>query len=620
MNLYYLDVNNSIKLDGNTGLLDTCKRKMASLLGQRNYNVFDVFNKAVTSSTNLKNRDIVAIRQAVTKKLGITCKKTERAFHQLFFSGKKDKQKIIHGLSSLCMDTKLSKKLEELQKRLTENTDAKKNLSKLLEETNLKVKMKVVQLDPTRIDKHFEDYQFLFKTRLIYSILGFKNSTVAGQWEHGVLERTDQNGKGSLFIKKQGQWASVKSIREEFNWDKNEGMIATKGNSNERWNYFNEGLVPIDRFFHHEAADQANYPAENAQLHPVTKLSSNEMTKLLAHAKKFKGFNTHLNPRKEKEPLNCVIQFITNPRPDFKHEALQNLNGQIPVHCGIRIVTQDGSVYSTGFGSTLHEDKYNAGGTKYLGTINGQPTILDYEEFRTHQGRVVTSLPVNEKQAKAILDHLNAYRKDSIRFNILKQNCMCLGTNILGLSGVKLNIKVPFNEVIWRALPNVSQLPIVGKPIRSFLKEIKKVKKGMNSKIPQSVKIVFHALSEIVLFVPTKISTLCKNLFILSFGGKIASPVKTNVKLQEFEKEESPLINFNQLVCNLFDDSASDVQHSSVFINWQLKQKSTVVHSYSGQPNIQILPPVSASAKQYSTQRKEEFNRVYERSIPMDEE
>lgn len=619
--LFYLDRNKNVQVDDNSGILSTVQGKVASIFGQRNYNILDVLNRALTSDKKLTDHTIKIICDKTGRKLGLTQEKADQISKLILLSKSKQKcETTLHETSSMCLkDSKMTKSMELLQKHLTPNSEAQKILSSLLEETSLKAKMNGVKLSPELINTYLEDYKFLFKTRLIYSILGYQNSTYSGRKEHSIIERTDERtGKSSLYIKKQGKWTSVKEIRDNFDWDKKEGMLASKDNANERWNYFGEGLVPIDRFYHHEAANQTNYPKDNAKLHPVAKLSKNEMSQLLKHAKKFQGFNNENNPTKESEPLNCVIQMISNPRPLFKHGALQNLNGQIPLHCGIRIITSDGLVYSTGFGSTLAEDKYNTGGSKYLGTINGQPTIMDYEEFRTHDGRVVTTIATTTARAENTLNLLNAYREGSIRFNIFKQNCIRLGMFVLGLNGVTLNIKVALNTVISRIFPSIEQVPIIGAPIKNFLRMTKKVRREIRSEIPQIVKDTFQALQSMVLFVPTKISTLLKNLFILSFGGRIGSPIRKNEKLEDFEKDDKALTNFDELVSNLFDDTASDVQHSSVFVNWQLKQKSTVVHKYSGQPNMNILPPVRRADVKYSDTRKAQFAEIYKASTPID--
>jgi len=72
---------------------------------------------------------------------------------------------------------------------------------------------------------------------------------------------------------------------------------------------------------------------------------------------------------------------------------------------------------------------------KFLGSINGQPTNIDYEEFKVHSGRIKASIKITQEDAQYILRRLNYYRKYSIRFNMLKQNCMKLATHVLALLG-----------------------------------------------------------------------------------------------------------------------------------------------------------------------------------------
>jgi hypothetical protein len=527
----------------------------------------------------------------------------------------------VHALTKDYATPKNLKSLLKLKEHFGKDTSViKTTLSSIIDEASLKSKCKSLNLDVRLVDDYYEDIQFLFKTRLIYSIVGMKNTTAAGPTKHDFKEIVNTKGKTDLCIKKEGKWVPIQQIREELVWDSKETALASKSNPNERWNYFDDGLVPIDRFYHHEAAHEENYPLANAQLHPVAQLSQKEMKQLLEHAKNFTGFNTENNPNKTGENLNCVIQVVSHPRPMFEKACLQNLNALAPVHCGIRIVMADGSVYSTGFGSTLEQDTYNEGLRKYLGTINGQPTILDYEEFRPHDGRIVTNIPIGDKRAENILKQLNTYREGTVRFNIIKQNCMRLGTNVMSMAGVDLNIRETFSTVLYRALPNLETIPVIGKPMKSLVGRVKKVSHAISSKMPEPIKKIFNQLNRIVFFVPNKIGTLISNLLVLAMGGLVASPQNAcplvASKQRNLEDLES-LDSFSKLLNNLFDEEASDSQHSSIFINWQLQQASTDVFQYSGQPNMNVVPPQTEEEKQYSEQRKTEFWKIFQNSTPM---
>ncbi|WP_068469518.1 hypothetical protein [Candidatus Protochlamydia phocaeensis] len=614
--LFYVDNKNNVCVDNNKGHLSFLGRVINSLAGKKNYKIYDILKAVSAAPTkNLSESNIELIYKKVGKKLHINAGIVDRLFKCINSAEKKeDYQQILNDLSNECVKNKKQLgKLEEFKKHLDPNSEACHIVDQVIKETQLKAKLLGIKLDTDLAHTCPEDIEFLVKTRLIYSIVGYQNTTESGPVDHELKVSKDAEGHAYLSIKKQGQWVPVKQIKEEFDWDKKEGALASKANPNERWNYFHEGLVPVDRFYHHEVAHQPDYPVQNIHLKPVAKLSEQEMARLLEHAGSFEA--DEQKGREASFPKDAVIQVFSHPRPMSEKGWLKNLNAQVPVHCGIRIITKDGNVYSTGFGSTLTEDKYNTGLNKFLGTINGQPTIMDYEEFRPHEGRITTSIPVSSEQAQNILDQLNGYRENTIRFNILKQNCMKLGTNVLGMAGVNLNLRMPLDAMLYRALPD---LP--GKPIHSLKNRVNKLNAAIDKRVPTAVKKAFDVLGKIVWFVPTKFGALLKNLLALSLGGHIGSPIKRNqadnsVKAELEEKEN--LEGFKRLVGSLFDEEASDIQHSSIFINWQLNQKSTVVHQYTGQPSMSILPPQKEEQQKYSEERKAEFSDIYKYSTPI---
>jgi hypothetical protein len=84
---------------------------------------------------------------------------------------------------------------------------------------------------------------------------------------------------------------------------------------------------------------------------------------------------------------------------------------------------------------------------------------------------------------------------------------------------------------------------------------------------------------------------------------------------EDGQEEAQDLESFDKLVEGMLDESVSTIQHAAVFINWQLKQESTVVHQYSGQPNLQVLPPQTEDQLKYSKERKAEFAQLYRYSV-----
>lgn len=623
--LFYINNQNHIKIDKTNGYFSCINRAVYSLVGFKNYKICDIL-KTASNFQSVKSLDPHQVHYIYAKagqKLQVKAEIINRLFDCIVnFHNNQAYADIFHQLTNDLKDRSQLNNLENFKKHLDPQSEAHQIVSKAIQEAQLKIKLEAIKLDPHLVDEHRDDIEFLIKTRLIYSIIGYQNTTEAGKTDHALKIDYIEDEKLCLWIKKEGQWTPVKKIKEEFTWDKVEGVLANKTNPNERWNYFHEGLVPIDRFCHHEAMDSPNYPQQNIHLKPVAKLSEKEMRVLLNHAMSFGRNKENLNSIQK----DCVIQVFSNPRPISENNWLKNLNAQIPVHCAIRIITKEGDVYSTGFGSTLLEDKYNNKLNKYLGTINGQPTIFDYEEFRPHDGRIVTSIPVSSDQAQEILNNLNIYRERTIRFNIVKQNCMKLGTSILSLAGIDLNIRISSGTMLYRALPDLQLVPLIGKPLSSLVGRVNEVNHTIHSSMPSSMKKAFEALNQIVFFVPNKIGALLKNLLALSLGGHIGSPERKNeteaygkCKMDWHDNEEDmdSLDSFSHLVQNLFDNKVSDIQHSAVFINWQLKKQSTTVHLYSGQPNMNIMPPQTDLEQAQSEKRKEEFKDIFKYSVPV---
>lgn len=609
---FYVNRTGDICEDNSSGPLKGVKHKALAVVKKNNYNIEDVFTTLVEKKdTKVKPEQA----RVIVKQVGAKYKVDEQVLSQFkqavdLPSGSPVSQRSISQIADVvAADPKTKANFQAIGSRMHKGTQAESVVKKIMTLGALKAKLKELDLDPALADKFTEDLSFLFQTRIIYSIIGYQNTTAAGKKEHELKTANDANGNPVLLMKKQGRWVTVKAVREQFGWDNNEKMLVSKDNKNERWNYFHNGLVPVDRFYHHESKDDANYPKQNSQLQPVAQLSTEEMSKLLEHAKTFTNF-TNKSDDKQKN-FNCVVQFVTHPRPMKRGKIYDNLNAQVPVHCGIRLIMPNGKVYSTGFGSTLHEDQWNDGLSKYAATINGQPTIMDYEEFRQHKGRIVTSVPLTEKDAQGILKSLNEARKNSIRFNIVSQNCMKLGVHVLKKAGVDLDIRVPFGTFVKRLLPDAENIPLVGKPYAKVTLLGRKIVQVVDARTPNLVKKIFTSIYSVAIYLPSKAGTLMVNFLVYTLGGHTASPVANPGREQEDLKDVKKLIR------HPFDADASTVEHSSVFVNWQLQQGSTVVHNYKGQPAMNILPSSSEEDKKYSESRVEELKRVYKHSTPV---
>jgi len=449
------------------------------------------------------------------------------------------------------------------------------------------------------VRRHPEEIQFLIQTRLFYTIIGLQKTTVDGPTLNEI--RVSRSG---LSIKKQGAWVPVATIRSALKWNSDLKALESKNNPNERWNYLKYGLAPIDRYYHHEACQQPNYPKQNVRIQPITQLAPEEMKTLLRHANAFDGID-----RGKKR--DCVVQFVTNPRSLSVAPWRQNSCAQAPVHCGIRLIRSDGTIYSTGLGRARNELVFSKGCQNYFTTVNAQPAVGDYEEFCPHEGRIVTSIAIDKNQAEAMLDKLNRYRSSGVRFNIFKQNCMTLGSELLAMAGVSLNIRVPIHVALYRALPDLRTLPVVG-PLFAAIKE--KIVAWLN-KAPRIVTKTMNLIGALPLYIPKKIVLAILNAIVWICGGRNASP-KIASKTEQKRSGDS-MSDFDTLSNSLISDKSILIDHSAVFIQWQLQQKSTAVHAYTGQPNMNVLPPDKPETVEYSQKKIAELEKIYRYSTPV---
>ncbi len=285
------------------------------------------------------------------------------------------------------------------------------------------------------------------------------------------------------------------------------------------------------------------------------------------------------------------------------------------------IILNDGSIYSTGFGSTLDEDRYNSGIWKFLGSINGQPTNIDHEEFKEHSGRIKASIKITQEDAQYILRRLNYYRKCSIRFNMLKQNCMKLATHVLALLGKNINIKVSLGTMLYRCLPDLKDIPLTYNQLSHVHRFTKNCFDSISSQIPKIVKTIFINLGQLLFFIPQKISTILKNILVYTIGGNTGSKeISTFSEDDDFIDEESDLEcdqegvleNFFCLLSNITDDEAANIAHSSVFINWQLNHLGIEVHPYLNKPSINVMPLNEEQIIKDSKELLRQFKDLYQ--------
>lgn len=561
----YKDRKGNLWVDTNDGLFAPFVRFVATLVGARDYKLKNIL-QIISNTTATSDKNMAYLRGKVAKGCGIDPEKYEKvrlAAH--FIEGDAQKKaEVDEFIDTVATDKSLQSKIQAYDKKIKKIDPKQTEASTVLKRAATTAKWLDLGLSKDLIHNDFAGAEFLLNTRVIYNIVGYQNTTAAGKEIHKLTTNADNK----IMILKEGVPVCAADLAKDYEFDKEWQEVRSKTNPEERWNYFSpQGLVPVDRWTHKEFV-------------PVEKLSTAEMNTLRDHAQTF-------FPHQPADPLkDCVVQIFTNPRKVVKggnNPLLTRFEASAPVHAAIRVITSDGTVYSTGFGSTVDEDKQVEG--KMLATINGMPTILDYEEFRKHEGRVVTSIPITTDACNAILDKLQKYRDETIRFNLLAQNCTTLAVDVLDTTGVKVNNQVNAMEYINSSLPSVYTVPLVGTAARKIKKGATKV----NESLPTVAQKAIQKGNAAIKYVPEKFAAIFANILTTTQGATVGTKQPENAI-----KETEGMEKFQSMVENPLDLLSRDttkLSHSLVLIQWQLQQKSTVVHPYENQPAMGILPP-----------------------------
>ncbi len=424
------------------------------------------------------------------------------------------------------------------------------------------------------LEYHADCARFLIESKLAFSIAGYKQTRV-----HHSEDDVRLDSDGHPLIKMQGRFVRWEKIARELEYDPVSDKIRSRGNSAQTWNYFYpDGLVPLDRFNYNRA-------------YPIYQLSQDEYDRVIASSKKFYETNPELDVG---VPKDCVLQFFTSPRlqgfPD--HPLLANFHRNIPVHIGIRLITADRQVYS--FGWQLPNEESVKVFTHPLSTLAKTAVVkvsmMDYEEFRNHEGRVVTSVPLSSLRSGKILDHVNELSCRHLRLQYARQNCTVVAGELLDIAGYHVGMRTTVGETFLGMVPNLNQLPVIG----STIAKIENAASRTWGLLPNFISHPLSLAKKIILWLPNKVEIFLTNLLILKMGGaKMTAPLPNGVVDEELT-DRPGLQTFSRVIrswTDMFKEETSAVSHSKYFFDWQKKQKSTFVEPGSSPPKLTIVPP-----------------------------
>ena len=216
---------------------------------------------------------------------------------------------------------------------------------------------------------------------------------------------------------------------------------------------------------------------------------------------------------------------------------LDNLVRNVPVHVGVRVITADRKVYS--FGVHMPPDQQKELLTHlfsdYLKTGNAKIPMVDYEEFRRNEERMVTSIPLTAERAQKILDRVDQLNGRQMRLQFMRQNCSQFTREALRISGYDVDTRTTGVDFLITLFPSLTQIPVIAK-VCSYMA---KFWQGLPALITQPIEFTGTA----IFFVPRKIATILANLLALKLGAaKQSSPLQEGWKMRNSTIEGGPVV------------------------------------------------------------------------------
>jgi len=476
--------------------------------------------------------------------------------------------------------SKLTIAYNDAQRMISQNADLKEKDAKT------EKKWEKLGLPASVLEKHADCARFLIDSGLAFKIVGYRE-TCGDPNIHDV--KLDHDGQPMIRV--QGAFKRWDLIRRQLNYDEKSDKIlslAYPGSIAQGWSYLHPaGLEPKDRL-------------SNDRIVPIYRITNDERNRVVAHAQKFYEKNAEVDVG---VPKNWVIQFHTSPRRQFvssipplpQNPLLDNVARNLNTHIVMRLIAPNGDVYSSGLEMPMDSQNFlwEGGLAKFLGTVTAQVNKTgDYEEFRPHDGRLVTSIPLTAQRADNIVDFLNGL--GDVRFNFLRQNCSNLMGIVSKMAGYDIPMQTTVKDALVDMLPDVKHLPVIGPVAHKVNQVFVSFASCLSYITPGFIKNIVTVISDAVFFIPRKTGTLAVNLIIKYFGGAtMLHALPDNTEEEDFYNA-GRFLNFSRLIrgwTDLFKEQTQELYHSKYFVEWQKEQKSTVLHPGSDRPKLAIVPP-----------------------------
>lgn len=407
--------------------------------------------------------------------------------------------------------------------------------------------------DESLLSSDPEAVQFAVDSSLIYTVAMFKD---AGS----VLENNDidiRNVDGKAFFKVEGQWVSYQEVvSKKIVYEESLGRFPG-------WNFVHPmGFI---------RKDSENYDTP----YPIAKLSKEAHDHVRAEAAKM-----HDRPESP-----WILQAMTSSLGALKKTWItKNLVDRYPEHASFRLIDKDGNLYSMGTKLRPHEatDIFSFRCGSLLRTTDCKVATPDYEESKKFAERRVTSIPVTEDQFnKVIAFAQESNQGEGVRFNAARQNCTKFVQEVLRRADITVDTCVTFPSYIRSILPDLKDIPVIGKPLDWLVSKIcwiaTTVFRAIGELIPEPIKRGFHKIGIAIMEAAKKVAAVMWNWIAILMGGLNTN--RTPKNREDTINNESRLTFFSRLVksSRLLDPHLLDLYASHKLKEWQLLQPSTHV-------------------------------------------
>lgn len=392
--------------------------------------------------------------------------------------------------------------------------------------------------------EHADFADFLRKSGLLYAIRGYQrtleksNSDERLPIQQGILLDDDRHPQMLV----DGNWMKWSELKELVTYDPVRKAIVSKNDPQKEWNYYYpNGLIPQSRF--HSVV-------------PTYKLSEAELESLRERAE-------------SNEEKTHFIQVFTSD-----NSMISTLS-----HTALRLIDNEGSLYSLGFETTPEIDPPSS--VLLARTKEGAVASRDYDEFRPFAKRRVTTVALTEAQYEAAMDRVTAYSKKKLKFTHTHQNCTTFVADIMKAAGHEVDVRCTLIDGLYGLLPKVKSIPLIG----PALEKVRRVFAAILN------WIVKYLVPQFLVAIVVKISCVITNLVCLCFGGARGIDIP-DAERESLDNREG-LKHFGKLYrrfSDLFDSDAAQLYSPAKLVEWQMEQKSTFVHKYDGTPSLVITP------------------------------